>query len=176
MLLFAATLRANSELKVLTSSSIMPIEFLGSQLLAQASRAQQASLLVGIAICVGGVLLMFSHRRSLDEAFEESLSGQKINFENRKYRRRVVVAGMIASLGVMISAIYWVEEPRAFAILIVLILGTLVAILGVAMIDLYSVGLQTLASTDQPDRKELIEDYLKRRQQAAAEAKSSNEE
>lgn len=145
-------------------------------LLSQISSVRGASLWIGIAVFTGGILLMFSHRRSLDEAFERPLTGQKINFENRKYRRRVFVAGLIASVGIMISAIFWVEEPRAFASLILIILGTLTAILGTALIDMYSVGLQALASTDQPDRKKLIEDYLKQRQQAAKKAQPENDE
>jgi hypothetical protein len=120
--------------------------------------------------------LMFSHRRSLEEAFEEPLTGQKMNFENRKYRRRVFVAGLIASLGIMISAIFWVQEPRVFASLILIILSTLAAILGIALIDMYSVGLQALARTDQPDRKKLIEDYLKQRQQTSRKTQTKNED
>jgi len=140
--------------------------FAATLFISQVSTAQSLSLWIGIAIFIGGILLMFSHRRSLDEAFEQPISGQKVTFETRKYRRRVVVAGMITSLGIMISAIYWVEEPRAFASLILIILGTLTAILGFAIIDMYSVGLQALARTDEPDRKKLIDEYLKKRQQA----------
>lgn len=145
-------------------------------LLSQISSVRGASLWIGIAVFIGGILLMFSHRRSLDEAFEQPLTGQKVNFENRKYRRRVFVAGLIASVGIMISSIFWVEEPRAFASLILIILSTLTAILGIALIDMYSVGLQALARTDQPDRKKLIEDYLKQRQQAAQQSQSKNED
>ncbi|MDB4766960.1 hypothetical protein OAG71_04650, partial [bacterium] len=81
--------------------------------LLQISSAQNLSLGIGILIFIGGLLLMFSHRRSFDEAFKQPITAHQVNFENRKYRRRVFVAGMIASLGIMISAIYWVEEPRA---------------------------------------------------------------
>jgi peptidoglycan/LPS O-acetylase OafA/YrhL len=137
--------------------------------ISQVSSAQSLSLFVGVAIFIGGILLMFSHRRSFDEALEQPLREQSMNFENRKYRRRVVVAGMITSLGIMISAIYWVEEPRAFASLILIIMGTLIAILGFAMIDMYSVGLQAIARTDEPNRKKMIEDYLKQRQQAQSQ-------
>lgn len=135
----------------------------------QASLAQSLSLWLGIAIVIGGILLMFSHRRSFDEAFEQPMRGQKVAFENRKYRRRVVVAGMITSLGIMISAIYWVLEPRAFASLILLIMATLVTILAFAILDMYSVGLQAIARTDDPRRKQLIEDYLKKHQQSKSE-------
>ena len=135
-------------------------------LILQVSSAQNLALWVGIAIFIGGVLLMFSHRRSFDEALEQPLREQNIAFENRKYRRRVVVAGLITSLGIMISAIHWVEEPRAFASLILIIMATLVAILGFAMLDMYSVGLQAIARTDDPNRKKMIEEYLKQRQQS----------
>lgn len=145
----------------------MSVNFFSTyHLISQASSVQSLSLWLGIAIFIGGILLMFSHRRSFDEAFEQPMRGQRVAFENRKYRRRVVVAGMITSLGIMISAIYWVEEPRAFASLILIIMGTLIAILGFAIIDMYSVGLQAIARTDDPNRKEIIEEYLKQRQQA----------
>ena len=143
--------------------------FAAHHLILQVSSAQSLSLWVGIAIFIGGILLMFSHRRSFDEAFEQPLREQGVAFENRKYRRRVVVAGMITSLGIMISAIYWVEEPRAFASLILIIMGTLIAILGFAIIDMYSVGLQAIARTDDPNRKKMIEEYLKQRQQAQSQ-------
>ena len=143
--------------------------FLIHPFLLQLSSVRDVSLGLGIAIFIVGMLSMFSHRRSLDRAFEEPMTGQQVNFENRKYRRRVFVAGMIASLGIMIAAIYWVEEPRAFASLILIILGTLLGILGIALIDMYSVGLQALARTDEPERKKLIEKYLKERQQAKSQ-------
>ena len=143
--------------------------FAAHPLILQLSSAQTMSLWLGTAIFIGGILLMFSHRRSFDEALEQPLREQVIAFENRKYRRRVVVAGMITSLGIMISAIYWVEEPRAFACLILIIMGTLLAILGFALIDMYSVGLQAIARTDEPDRKKMIEEYLKQRQQAKSQ-------
>jgi len=143
--------------------------FAASHLISQTSSAQSLSLWVGIAIVIGGALLMFSHRRSFDEAFEQPLRGQRVAFEKRKYRRRVVVAGMISSLGIMISAIYWVTEPRAFAILILLIMGTLVTILVFAILDMYSVGLQAIARTDDPNQKKLIEEYLKQHQQSKSE-------
>ena len=132
----------------------------------QVSSAQNLALWVGIATFIGGVLLMFSHRQSFDEALQRPLREQNIAFENRKYRRRVVVAGMITSLGIMISAIHWVEEPRVFASLILIIMATLVAILGFAVLDMYSVGLQAIARTDDPNRKKMIEEYLKQRQQS----------
>lgn len=138
-------------------------------LILQVSSAQSLALWVGIAVCIGGVLLMFSHRRSFDEALEQPMRVQRITFENRKYRRRVLVAGMISSLGIMIAAIHWVEEPRAFASLILIIMGTLVAILGFALIDMYSVGLQAIARTDDPNRKKMIEEYLKQRQQGQSQ-------
>jgi len=140
--------------------------FSASVLISQSGSAQILSLWIGVAVFIVGILAMFSHRRSFDAAFEEPISGQRVNFEHRKYRRRVVNAGLITSLGIMISAIYWVREPRAFASLILIILGTTVAILGFALIDMYSVGLQALARTDEPNRKKLIEEYLKQRQQA----------
>lgn len=143
--------------------------FAATTLLAQVGTAQNLSLGIGIVVFIGGILLMYSHRHAYDEAFDQPITEQKVNFENRKYRRRVFVAGMIASLGIMISAIYWVEEPRAFASLILIILATLTAILGFALIDMYSVGLQALARTDEPDRKKLIEEYLKKRQQAKSQ-------
>lgn len=142
------------------------ILFAAQHLILQVSSAQSLSLWVGIAICIGGILLMFSHRRSFDEALEQPLPGQVVNFENRKYRRRVIVAGMITSLGIMISAIHWVVEPRAFASLILIIMGTLIAILGFAIIDMYSVGLQAIARTDDPNRKKMIEEYLEQRRRA----------
>ena len=147
------------------------IDLFSATLLLQVSSTQNLSLAVGILVFIVGVMSMFSHRRAFDAAFEQQLTAQQVKFENRKYRRRVMVAGMITSLGIMIAAIYWVREPPAFACLILIILGILLSILGTALIDMYSVGLQALARTDEPDRKKLIEQYLKERQQQAESQK-----
>ena len=63
----------------------------------------------------------------------------------------------------MIACLKWVVESRQFASLVLVILFTLLAIFGVALIDMYSVGLQAITRKKAIDRKQLIEDYMERK-------------
>jgi len=125
--------------------------------------SREISLVVGVITFIGGLLAMFSHQRRYKETFDQPLKRGEIIFENRKYRRRIVVAGLISSLGLMIACLKWIIEPRQFASLILIILFTLLAIFGIALIDLYSVGLQAITRKKEINRKQLIEDYMERK-------------
>ena len=124
---------------------------------------RELSLLLGLGTFICGLMAMFSHQRVLRETFEQPLKPREIIFETRKYRRRIVVAALIASLGVMIASLRWITEARPFATLILIILSTLLTILVIALIDMYSVGLQALTRSKDPNREQLIKDYLEKR-------------
>ncbi len=74
---------------------------------------------------------------------------------------------MIASAGCLMAALFWVTEPRVFVVFILLILALLIGILGVALFDLFSVGLHSIANTDDAARKALVKEYLRQRKKAA---------
>jgi hypothetical protein len=139
------------------------IDFTCNYLLAVSETSRDLSLLLGVFTFAGGLLTMFSHQRGYKATFEQPLTRGEIVFESRKYRRRIVVAGLISSLGLMIACLKWVVEPRQFASLILIILFTLLAIFGMALIDMYSVGLQAITRKKDINRQQLIEDYMERK-------------
>ena len=149
------------------------IEFASYNLIAVNETSRDLSLVLGIVTFIGGLLAMFSHQRSYKDTFDQPMTRGEIIFESRKYRRRIVVAGLISSLGLMIACLKWVIEPRQFASLILIILFTLLAIFGIALIDMYSVGLQAMTRKKEINRKQLIEDYMERKKAEHA-TKSSN--
>jgi hypothetical protein len=63
----------------------------------------------------------------------------------------------------MIASLKWITEPRQFASLILIILLTLLAIFGIALIDMYSVGLQAITRKKEINGKQLMEDYMERK-------------
>lgn len=132
-------------------------------LIAASEASREFALLLGAATFIGGLLTMFSHQRGYKNTFEQPLKRSEIIFESRKYRRRIVVAGLISSLGLMIASLKWITEPRQFASLILVILLTLLAIFGIALIDMYSVGLQAMTRKKEINRKQLLEDYMERK-------------
>ena len=74
---------------------------------------------------------------------------------------------MITSVGCIMSALFWVSDGRVFSIFILMTLGLLVAILGVAFIDMFSVGLHQIASPDQKAEQAMVEEYLRQREKLA---------
>ena len=124
---------------------------------------------LGIGICgfIGGVFLFLSHRRHLDGVVNSDAPERIVKFELRKFRRRSIVSAMITSVGCIMSALFWVSDGRVFSIFILMTLGLLVAILGVAFIDMFSVGLDQIASPDQKAEQAMVEDYLRQREKLA---------
>ena len=123
-----------------------------------------SALAIGIAGFVGGVILFLNHRRHWEEVTGSDAPERILKFEHRKFRRRSINSGMITSAGLMMAALFWVSEERVFSIFILMILGLLVAILGVALIDLFSVGLQQIATPDPKAEKAMVEEYLRQRE------------
>lgn len=128
------------------------------------------TLALGIAGLAGGIFLFLSHKRHLDSVLESNVPQRIKDFEGRKFRRRGIASSMITSVGCMLAALFWVTEARIFAAFILMILTLLLGILGIAIIDLFSVGLHEIARPDE-SQKEKIQEYLRQR-----EAKKKEEE
>ena len=90
-----------------------------------------------------------------------------MKFELRKFRRRSIVSAMITSVGCIMSSLFWVSDERVFCVFILMTLGLLAAILGVAIIDMFSVGLQQIATPDQKAEKAMVDEYLRQREKLA---------
>ena len=132
-------------------------------------------LLFGLAAFSCGIVLMFRHQRAFQEASQRTTDERLRLFELRKFRRRMTASSMISAIGVMLASLYWADDPRVFAILISLVLVALLGVLGLAFIDLFSVGLQQLAHPDDSARKGMVEDYLRKRKQQNGDDEQSDE-
>ena len=133
-------------------------------LLAVSENVRNVSLLIGACTFCGGVLTLLANRRGYDEILNSHQTLATIRHESKKYRRRAMASTLITSVGCMIGGLYWVQQPRVFVIFIGMILVTLLVIMGLALADMFSIGLRSITRTDEPDRKAMIEQYLKSKQ------------
>ena len=145
-------------------------------LVAEFGNVRTYSLLLGIGAFCGGILLLLNHKRTLDEIIERRESDRVVAYETRKFRRRASASTMIACLGCMLAGLYWVTDAKVFAIFIMLILALLLGIFGLALIDLFSVGLHHIATPDQKTQRKMIEDYLREREKLINKVGTQDEE
>lgn len=134
------------------------------------------TLLFGVGSFIGGIMLIYAHRRGLDRAAAEAETARNERFEVRKFRRRALVGSLIASMGVMLAGLYWVTHVKMFALFLLMILGLLSGILVIAMIDFFSVSLHTLTDTRAEDHKTLLQEYQKRKLESEAQPLGPGEE
>ena len=133
------------------------------------------ALVLGIASVAGGLLALQAQKRQLEEVQNSGAGDREQLYESRKFRRRGMVSTLIASQGIMLCGIAFVEDVRTLAILVSIILLMLVGILGTAMFDFFSVGLKELARKDDGTaRKALVEEYA--RQQELIEQQEDNDD
>lgn len=125
------------------------------------------ALALGIGGFAGGILLFINHKHQLDAVLASGADERTCAFEIRKYRRRAIVSAMIASVGCMMAALYWVRDYKIYSAFILMILTLLVGILGMAIIDLFSVGLQQIGTPDKEAERKMVEEYLRQREKAA---------
>lgn len=130
------------------------------------------SLALGVAGMAGGVLLFVNHKQQLNEILSSDASDRVISFEWKKYRRRATASALITSVGCMLAALYWVSDAVVFAAFILMILSLLLGILGIALVDMFSIGLQQIATPDEKSRKTIIEEYLRKREELLEEETS----
>lgn len=148
----------------------LPIAF------ALSDNVKGAALVLGLLSFVGGVSSLLAQKRQLDEVHASSPSDQSLRYESRKYRRRSMVSTLIASQGIMLCGIGFSEEVRTVAILVSIVLLMLVGVLGVAMFDVFSVGLNEIArKEDASARKALVEEYVRQRNRLAEQQDETEE-
>lgn len=127
------------------------------------------TLVLGLIGIAAGFLLLLAHKHHFEEVLRvEEIERVRI-FESRKYRRRSMVSSLIAATGCLMSALFWVNDPKVFYVFILLILTMLLGILAIAFLDMFSVGLHSLTKTDDAARKALVDEYLRQRKKAAFE-------
>lgn len=133
---------------------------------------RQLTLFLGLVAFAGGCYLLMRTHRAYQFALAEETKEKARLFEFRKFRRRMVANSLIAAIGAMLAALYWIIEPRLFALMISLVLVSLLGVLGLAFLDLVSVGLRQIATPNDAARKALVQEYLRRREQKASEEPS----
>ena len=141
-------------------------------LLADIETARVFALVIGAAAFVGGILLLFNHKRDLERSLDAGSTERQARFERRKFRRRAISSSLMASVGFLVGGFYWVTEQQVFAIFVTLILGLLGAISILAMIDFFSVGLKQLATPDENSERAMLEEIVRKHR----EAKEQNEQ
>jgi len=100
-------------------------------------------LLAGLIVITGGLWTVWIHRRNLNQLQQRLKKGSSAScFDRRKHQRRSIVGGLITSCGIVMSGFYWVDEGRAFAILLALLLLLIVGITILAVLDMVSIGLK----------------------------------
>ena len=152
-----------------------PVLGLCSGILGISQGVKNFAFLLGLGSVAGGVLSLFAHKRQLDEVFATPHSASELKFESRKYRRRAIASSLIASQGIMLAGIAFVDEIRTIAIFISIILLMLVGILGIAMFDFFSVGINEIGRKDDKARKALVDEYVRQRNQLAKQKEENDE-
>ena len=100
-------------------------------------------LLTGLIVLTGGMWSVWTHREQYSQLQQRlDLSPGVFTFERRKHQRRSIVAGLMAGCGIVLAGFYWVDEGRAFAILLALLLLLIVGITILAILDMVSIGLK----------------------------------
>lgn len=139
-------------------------------LVADLAGVQSYALTIGVAALAGGIWLLIQHKRHLVRVLSSDVPERVKAFESRKFRRRALASTLIASLGTMLAALYWINDQRVFASVILIILGLLVGISGLALIDIFSIGLHRLSTPDKTSQKAMIEEFLRNREKEKRES------
>jgi uncharacterized membrane protein len=112
-----------------------------------------------IAFCVG-IIFMFYHLQAWQSVGEREKDRHVRVFEWRKFRRRTTIAALISGCGSIMTATYWIAEPRIFFASIVVIMAVLVAIFILACFDLLSVGMHHFSKIDRQAHEEMLKKSL----------------
>ena len=100
-------------------------------------------LLSGLVVLTGGLWSIWHHREHFSQLLTQlKQDSPTLRFERRKHQRRSIVAGLMASCGIVMAGFFWVEEGIAFAILLALLLLLIVGITILAVLDMVSIGLK----------------------------------
>lgn len=136
-------------------------------------------LLMGISCFCVGILLMFHHRREWEASFLSPVDARTRKYEDRKFRRRAVLATMISSAGCIMASTYWLVDPRRWATMMGVLILVLLGIISLAFLDLFSVGLREITKGNETAHERMVQKYLelrekKQREQAEAENRSAD--
>jgi len=92
-----------------------------------------ATLLVGL-----GVSLMLWHVRAWHTAQAATVGPRRLEFEQRRYQRRMRSSLIILVIGGLVFASPWATGPRAIAVLWLAVLGLVGWMLTLAVLDIFA--------------------------------------
>ncbi len=149
-------------------SVLGPVQLLGWEFQNQTVRT--ILLFIGLAAAISGVMLMLGHQREMQTTENDQVNKRKFKHAQRKFRRRMTGSLLIALVGLLLAALYWVTQPRVFAAIVVIMLSLLLALMVLAFFDMFNIGLQVLTDPQDEKRKELVQEVLRRREQSDSDS------
>lgn len=121
-------------------------------------------LLFGAVLVATGIILMSRHFQQWQTVRSKKADKSLLLFEFRKFRRRCTIACLMAISGCAMMAIYWLIDVKFIALMSLTIFATLVGVLGLAILDLMSVGIRRYAEDDDAARQKLVKEYHRLKQ------------
>ena len=131
------------------------------------------ALVVGIATCFGGIILVLRHLHVWREQTDAAESPEVKRSLWNQLRRRVLTSTCIAILGFVIALFhfreYWVDRPTSWVILVCCSLVLTVMILCLAVFDMLAVSNTIFADKEKTSNaaQELAKEYHRLKQKAA---------
>lgn len=132
---------------------VNPTIVTGQGIIVAQSNFKVILLLSGLVVLTGGLWSIWHHREHFSLLMPQLKNDSPtLRFERRKHQRRSIVAGLMASCGIVMAGFFWVEEGIAFAILLALLLLLIVGITILAVLDMVSIGLKhSIEQLAEPD-------------------------
>lgn len=131
-------------------------------------------LLVGIATCLGGIILVLRHLHVWRLQLNANDDPRARRFFNRQLRRRVLTSSCIAVLGFIIALLhftdYWRDRPSAWVILVSCALALVFMIFVLASMDFLTVShvLRTQRLQTREAAEELAREYTRLREKSSS--------
>jgi len=131
------------------------------------------SVLLGAAMLVVGVALVFYHKFDFDRVLASKATKRIIVFEHRKYYRRAMVGSMVASAGIVLATLNWITDARVYVVLLTVLLLLILGVLLLAVVDMFSISLNHIAKKDEESEKAALEALLRQREEKKKRAQDS---
>lgn len=143
----------------------------GGWLAQLAGGPDRMTLLFGLAMFAGGILLMIQHLRQWQAVDRKQADERVRKFEWQKFRRRTLVAALIAGCGAICTSLAQAMPPLMRVTLVTALVLVLLLILALAAVDLMSVGLHQYLSRDHAAaRRKLVEQIVQEQRRKKSQA------
>lgn len=128
------------------------------------NRLDTVTLLFGLVMFVGGIVMMFQHLRHWRKVEDSGQDDNQLRrFEWYKFRRRTLVGALVAACGAIITSLASSGDAYLKLTLITILVLFLVLILVLATIDLMSVGVFQFSRPDRNKQKAIVDEILRQR-------------